>query len=141
MSGTDSPLVNESIEIIPTPSVPLISKDPGKQFGTHQDNSARRILQFPEQLEKVMLPKSPALSNKESDKARNKRESAELLSKMVLQRKDFKDALNKRRFQYIEVPGDNFCLFHAVAMGLSRPGEGIALLDQVIKFMSVNADV
>ena len=82
-----------------------------------QDNSAKRILQFTEQMSKVMAIKTPGVSSKkESEKARNTRENAELVASVLLQRKNFKEALTQRKFQYVEAPGDNFCLFHSVAM-------------------------
>ena len=118
-----------------------IKKETVSQSGLYQDNSAKRILQFTEQMDKVMAIKTPGMSSKkETEKARNIRESAELVASVLLQRKNFKEALTHRKFQYIEVPGDNFCLFHSVATGLNRPKGGFDLLNQVVEYMAKNAE-
>ena len=88
-----------------------------------------------------MTPKAGSVSKKEIEKERFIKENSEMLANVISQRKNFKEALIKQRFQYAEVPGDNYCLFHAVAMGLNRPKEGMALLEQVIEHMATNADV
>jgi hypothetical protein len=121
--------------------VSAIKKETISQSGLHQDNSAKRILQFTEQMGKVMAIKPPGVSSKkEMEKVRNTRESAELMASILLQRKNFKEALTHRKFQYVEVPGDNFCLFHSVATGLNRPKGGFDLLNQVIEYMFSNAE-
>ena len=113
-----------------------------EQIGSHSDNSARKVLLFSEKLAKNMSQKmSVPESKKETERARFTREKRETVEKLLAQTKEFKSALNKRGFQYMEVEGDNFCLFHAVALGLKRPGEGMILLDQVIEHMGNNADL
>ena len=139
-----SPVPLEVLSAKAKPNLNGLANVPKKekiQINSHGDSSVKKILQFTEQLEKVMTSKAGSVSKKEIEKERIAKENSEMLANVISQRKNFKEALLKRRFQYVEVPGDNFCLFHAVAMGLNRPNEGMALLEQVIEHMATNADV
>ena len=39
------------------------------------------------------------------------------------------------------VPGDGWCLFHAVAIGLNRPNQGLVIMEEVIAEMLANSSV
>ena len=52
----------------------------------------------------------------------------------------FHEALNQNGLKVERVEGDGYCLFHAVAIGLNRKGEGMLVFEELMKVMEANRD-
>ena len=50
----------------------------------------------------------------------------------------FFEELRERGLSRMQVSGDGFCLFHSIAIGLGREGEGLMIRDEIIQFLRQN---
>ena len=107
----------------------------GKRPLLRQDKGTDRVA-FKESIELAVVSMRPLLTLIPVDEGINSESNNSMEGDvMVGYSEKFHDAMRSRGRRVSTVDGDGYCLFHAVAVGLGRPGKGMEVFEEVLSVL------